>query len=161
MKQKKGVVATGLVTVILYISFVLLIIIFFFIFKLSFGETAVIIESRVSTTDANFQLISFLRSNVDVNGKQMSLAEFIALAENDNSKKDLLKSTAIAIMDKTYGEASCNLMCIGIEKYKSSGCGYAGNYVCSPSTIAVPSYDKKLIPLSLDLGSGPDILSIK
>src|SRR3989338_11691590 len=143
MEHKKGVVATGLTTVMLYFGFVLLIIIFYFIFRITFGETEVKISGYTANADANYQLISILRSRVNVDSTEMNVAELIALYGNDHSKKTVLHQVIYGIIDKSSGDKLCNLMCIDGEQFKSKGCG-SGTYYCKPNSAAVPSYDGKL-----------------
>lgn len=149
MKHKKGVVATGLTTVMLYFGFVLLIIIFYFIFKLTFGETEVKISGYTANADANYQLISVLRSRVNVDGIEMNVAELISLYSDDSTKKAVLEKAILDMLDKSSAKQACTLICIDNEQFKSSGCG-AGTYYCKPNSVVIPSHSGKLIGLSIE-----------
>jgi hypothetical protein len=90
MRSKKGAIVSGLTTVLLYFGFVLLIIIFFFIFKFSKGEIEEKIASYAGNADMNTMLLGYLRSPVAVNGGKTNIAQLIALyeTETDSKKKE-------------------------------------------------------------------------
>ena len=154
MKHKKGVVATGLTTVMLYFGFVLLIIIFYFIFKMTFGETEVKISGYTANADANYQLISILRSKVNVDGIEMNVAELISLYSYDSTKKAVMEKAILDMLDKSSAKPVCTLICIDKEQFRSSGCG-AGTYYCRPNSAVIPSHDGELIGLSIEENSVP------
>ena len=66
MKFKKGFISSGFATVLLYFGFVLLIILFYFVLRLTVGETKVPITGHIGDADTNFEVISYLRTPVTI-----------------------------------------------------------------------------------------------
>jgi len=64
--NNKGFIATGLVSLFVYLGLVLIIILFFFIFKLGLGETTVEIRGLVSDSDSEYVFLNYLRTPIKV-----------------------------------------------------------------------------------------------
>ena len=150
MRNKKGLVATGLTTMMLYFGFALMIILFYFIFRLTLGETEVKISGYISNTDINYQILNYLRTPIVIDGRENNIADLIALSNLDTTKKSLLEKTLQENFDNSFGTANCVVMCINGEKFKGSGCGSLRVYTCPINIMAIPDYKGKLIDISLD-----------
>ena len=86
MRNKHGFVATGVTTIFLYFGFVLLLIIFFFIFKLTLGETEVKISTNIENIDISYQFLNYLRTQYIANGQTLNVADLIGLYKNEEDK---------------------------------------------------------------------------
>lgn len=109
MKNKKGLVVSGLVTILLYFGFVLLLIIFFFIFKLSKGGMEVKITGHIENADLNHMALNYLRAPYILDGRLINMADFIALYNNEKDEKrkkeyydKILKVTKETLDPKEY-----------------------------------------------------------
>lgn len=112
MKNRKGLIASGLATVLLYFGFVLLIIIFFFIFKLAFGELEFKISGHIGNTDSNYEVLNYLRTpiNIKIDDKDIStdMSELIVryfLAQgttNEGKFQELIRSKSKEIFNEKY-----------------------------------------------------------
>ena len=80
--SKKGFVVTGLVSLLVYLGFILIIILFFFIFKLGIGDTVVKTKGIASDTDSEYVFLNYLRTpitvNIDGEEETLNYAELIA-----------------------------------------------------------------------------------
>jgi len=153
--RNKGFLTTSLATVMLYFGVVLLIIVFFFIFKLSKEDTTVRIDSYASDTDKNYRLLNFMRTQIEVDGTMMNMAELIALYKEDDSKKGIFKQNLDQFIKDFYGEEKCSVVCIDGEKFSSAGCK-GRLHACPSESIKIPSYSGKPIGISFN----PDALAL-
>ena len=89
MKNHKGMVVTGLTTMMLYFGTALLIIMFYFLFVFNLGETQVRISGYASNADLNYLLINYLRSTNNFQGQTVTLTDMLVIYETeiDKSKK--------------------------------------------------------------------------
>ena len=141
MKNKKGFITTGLATIFLYFGVAFLIVAFFFIFKLSKGDTTVKIDSYVLDTDKNYRLLNFLRTPIEIDGAKMNMVDLIAIYRLDSSKKDILEQNLNKFIEN-YNGAKCSVICIDGEKF-STGCGNRIN-ACPLDSIKIPGYTKPI-----------------
>ncbi len=90
MDNKKGAIATGLTAILLYLGFVILIIIFFFLFKFVLGQNEVKILGHVDNMDNNLVLANYLRTPYKLDERMSSIGEMLSIYENeyDNSLKN-------------------------------------------------------------------------
>ncbi|MBS3101014.1 hypothetical protein J4204_02690 [Candidatus Woesearchaeota archaeon] len=112
MDNKQGFVVSGLATVLLYFGFVLLIILFFFIFKFAFGEHEVPIKSHISDTDVNYEVLNYLRmptrfkiDDKEINSDMADLIVRYFLAqgtENEAKFQALVREKTKEIFDGKY-----------------------------------------------------------
>jgi len=112
MENKKGAVVSGLTAIFLYFGFILLIIIFFFIFKATKGATEVKISGYIQNTDVNYVILNYLRTpvkfDIDNNKIDTDMADLIIryfFAENtDDIKKyqNLVKKETEKIFNRKY-----------------------------------------------------------
>ena len=150
MRHKKGLVATGLTTMMLYFGFALMIILSYFIFRLTLGETEVKISGYVSNTDINYQLLNYLRTPIVIDGRENNIADLIALSNIDLTKKNILEKTLQENFDNYFGTTNCVVMCINGERFKGSGCGSLRVYTCPINIMTIPDYKSKSIEISLE-----------
>jgi len=61
MINKKGFISSGPATVFLYFGFILLVIIFYFVLRLTIGETKVPISGKIEDVGANYEVLNYLR----------------------------------------------------------------------------------------------------
>lgn len=95
--NKKGFVTTGLVSLLVYLGFVLIIILFFFIFKLGIGDTTIEIKGVSGDADSEYVFLNYLRTPITINienkEEQLTFADIITkyyLAQ-DAEKTEYLK----------------------------------------------------------------------
>lgn len=153
MKNKKSVIATGLTTIFLYFGFVLLLIIFFFIFKVTKEEVNLKIAAHIENSDVNYELFNYLRTPIIFEGKESNIAELIAVMNSDLAKKTSLDNKFLETMNEQF-ESSCAVICINGKQFRGSGCG-SRNYECPTNFVSVPSYSNELIQVSLELDAQP------
>jgi len=99
--NKKGLWAANVyIDSISILAFVLLATLFFVLFSLQGKTTEVSIEGKADEVTSNILLLNYLRTPVEVNNKEMSMSELIALWYWDNDKYDeLLKNESKTILD--------------------------------------------------------------
>lgn len=149
MHNKKGFLATGVTTVMMYLGIFLLIIMFFFVFKLTKEDAEVKIAGHITDVDKNLQLLNYLRTPVIVDGSNLNVAELIALSETDSSKRIILEQKLVELMDASY--STCAIMCINDEKFKSSSCDSGiRDYRCPVDSVFIPGYGGKPIGIRFD-----------
>lgn len=112
MKNKKGAVVSGLTTILVYFGFVLLLIIFFFIFKLSKGGMEVKISGHIQDVDVNYEVLNYLRMPVkfNIDGKEIStemtdlIVKYCLEQDLNNQKKlqNLLQEKSEEIFNEKY-----------------------------------------------------------
>jgi hypothetical protein len=109
MRNKKGAIVSGLTTILLYFGFVLLLIVFFFIFKFSKGGMEVKISNHIANTDLSFIAINYLKTQYILDGEPINMADFLALYKNekDETKRkfyydEILKVTKEIFDPKEY-----------------------------------------------------------
>lgn len=112
MKNKKGAVVTGLTTIFLYFGFILLLILFFFIFKATKENVEVKISGNIEDVDINYEALNYLRMPVkfDFDGKEINtdildliIRYFLAEDTKDRKKnRDLLKKETEEIFNEKY-----------------------------------------------------------
>lgn len=64
MRSKTAFITSGLATLLLYFGFILLVIIFYFILKLTIGESLVKIYGHIGDSDTNYEISNFLKTPV-------------------------------------------------------------------------------------------------
>lgn len=146
--RKKG---SGLTDFFSILAFVLVIIVFYGIFKFTIGGSKFEIPQQSKSIEDSLSLLGILRANVDVDNIEMNIAELIALAYSDTSKKSNLERHLVKIMDDSFGASNCAIFCIGQNQIKTTGCSLnTGYHTCSSDTIQIPAYDGKTIDVSFN-----------
>ena len=110
MKNKKSQVVTGPVMIFLYLGTALLVILFFFIFKLIKSGNDVKIDQMVGHADSNYIIVNYLRSPYNFNGKETNRAELLAHYEYEkdaNIKKNLYDVISLATLDILNQQEYC------------------------------------------------------
>ena len=112
MTNKKGFITSGLATILLYFGFVLLIIIFYFLLKLTIGETDVPISGHIGDSDANFVVLNYLRMPVkykiddkDISTDMSGLIIRYYLEQgtsNEGKFQDLIREKTKEVFDEKY-----------------------------------------------------------
>ena len=145
MRSKKG---TGLTDFFSILTFALIIIVFYFIFKFTFGKTNFELPVEASNVQDSISLLSILRTPVEVDNTEINIAQLIALSKIDSIRNDLLEKVLVKLMDDSFGISACSMICIDGTKIKGSGCGSLELYICSSNTVKIPSYGNEPISLS-------------
>lgn len=146
--NKKG---SGLTDFFSILTFVLVIIVFYGIFKFTIGGSKFEIPQQSKSIEDSLSLLSILRTNVDVDNIEMNVAELVALSYSDPSKKSHLEKHIVKIIDDSFGASDCAIFCIGQNQIKGTGCSLnVGYHTCSGDTMQIPSYDGKTIEVSLN-----------
>ncbi len=125
MAGKKGQISSGLVTLIIYFGFVLLLILFFFIFKLSKGDSEAKILGNVHTADDNYMLMSYLRTPYFLDGRSINTADLLAIyASEKNADKKAFYFQELSRMTKeTFDPLEYCYVPYGISDRLVSGYG--------------------------------------
>lgn len=146
--RKKG---SGLTDFFSILAFVLVIIVFYGIFKFTIGGAKFEIPQQSKSIEDSLSLLGILRTNVGVDNIEMNIAELIALSYSDTSKKSDLERHLVKIMDDSFGASDCAIFCIDQNQIKGAGCDLnVGYHTCSSDTIQIPNYDGKTIEVSLN-----------
>ncbi|MBS3104686.1 hypothetical protein J4234_00345 [Candidatus Woesearchaeota archaeon] len=146
--RKKG---SGLTDFFSILTFVLVIIVFYGIFKFTIGGSKFEIGQQSKSIEDSLSLLSILRTNVNVGNIEMNIAELIALSYSDPSKKSNLENHLIKVMNDSFGASDCAIFCIGQNQIKTTGCSLnTGYHTCSSDIIQIPAYDGKIIEVSLN-----------
>jgi len=157
MKCKRGGISTALLDFWSYIALVIIALVFYGMFTFqasSIRENKII--SYQNSLRSDIQLISYLKVPVIIDGKQITIADFIALSDIDPAKKETLKNTILQNMDRYFGTSACSIICINNDVLKGSGCPSRLSlqvYICPSNYAWIPSYTKNPIRISLDIDS--------
>ena len=145
----------GFVEFFSILAFFLMVLIFYTFFKIFIGSTTYEVGGATSSIEGYESLLSVMRTNIEVDEQQVTIAELMALANQDKDKRPLLEKTLVSIMDETYGTSNCVVICINTEKIKGNGCGAYQVYECPTNYIIIPGYDRIPIEVSFESGSKP------
>ena len=160
---KKGMGLTDLFSILL---FALIIVIFYFLIKISIGSFKYDINGASTKVQEKVDLINFLRTPLNIDGAETDIAQVIALSRIDPSKKEWLKNNVSKyIADSISFSFSnyCSMLCISREKYKgdydewdiysdSKDCASAP---CPSQFAVIPSYNG-LIEVRLGTSEKPE-----
>lgn len=151
--RKKGI---GLTDFFSILAFVLVIIVFYGIFKFTIGGSKFEVAPQSKSIEDTLSLLSILRTNADLDNVKMNVAELTALSYSDTSKKSHLEKNLVKIMDDSFGVSRCAIFCIDKNQIKGSGCSTnTANQVCSNDFIQIPGYYYNPIKVSLKSGIEP------
>ena len=143
--NKKG---SGLTDFFSILVFMLIILIFYTLFKFTLGKSTFELPVQSSNVQDSISLLGILRTPLNVDNSQPSVAELIAISKTDSSKNSVLEKSLIKLMDDSFGTSSCSMICISGAKIQGSGCRLLSTYICSSSTILIPGYDSAPIEVS-------------
>jgi hypothetical protein len=135
-KSKKGFFTDPLVDAFSFIAIVIIIVIFSVIFQLIHTSGAYDIKGAELKLDAETQLLSILRTPIDMNGYKTDIAGYIIYAKGDDKKNELLKQTLEKLLADMVKKTPID--CIDIEfdnthaRGESAGfyLGYARTDLC-------------------------------
>jgi len=145
----------GFVKLFAILAFWMMVLVFYVFLKIFIGNTTYKVTGVVSGIEGYESLLDVLKTSVDINIQQITIAELIALVRHDEEKKTFLEKELVKLMDDVYGTSNCVIMCISNEKIKGSGCGAIGVYQCSINYVTIPGYDKNPIEVSFDPDAQP------
>ena len=107
--KKNGFVTTGIVSFLVYIGVVLVIILFYLIFKLGIGDTTVKISGYSTNTNIEFSLLNFLRTPVDINvgsvKKSVPIGDLVGMmgiAEGSQERAKIFQNAANIFFEEQY-----------------------------------------------------------
>ncbi len=91
--NKKGLIPGAIVDFIGYLSFGVVLLVFFFLFKLPLAHHTGGTVTQTDFTELHAQqfLLNYLRSTVEINGENITMADYIARAY-DSKNKDVLRA---------------------------------------------------------------------
>lgn len=142
------------------IAFVLILLIFYLLFKLTIGSTTFEITTQAGNAADIISLINILKTPVTIDDAKMSIAELIALSQIDTTKKDLMEKKILQIINEAFGMSNCAVICINGRQLNGEGCSDQ-NYACSNKAITIPTYHHKSIEVSFEANSQPLNLYVK
>ena len=151
--DKKG--GMGLTDFFSILTYALFLIVFYLMMKLSIGSVPFELTTQISKVENHASVLNILRTQVAVDGKDINIAELIALSNIDQTKKVFLEKTILQIMDDSFGTSRCIVMCINGKEIKGNGCGSLQSYICSNDVISIPNYDGKLIGVYFEANIEP------
>lgn len=137
------------------IAFMLIILIFFFLFKFTTGKSIFKIDAESSNVEDSISLINILKTEVEYENSKISIAELISASQLDKNKFSFLEKELVKIIDKIFGALECHLLCINGGKIKSSGCRSLEVYRCPGNTIIIPGYNTEPIEISFQSNIEP------
>ena len=122
-KNKRGFITDFIGDFYAFLAFILILILFFILFSLTIsgcegpGIKASIVSEASNELNEEMMMLNYLRTNVDVNGKQMSIAELIAYSDLNNDYNDLEEETIDFLEDideQISGISRCSHVIISI-----------------------------------------------
>jgi hypothetical protein len=150
----------GLTDLFSVLFFAFIIIVFYFLLKLQIGKTSFDLRSDSANIEESLSIINFLKTQVNIEGNKMDIAQAIALSYKDQSKKDWLKQNLGKYIEDTFVSLfsdSCSMICVLKDQYndeydkwekfsESQEC--IENAPCPDAYITIPSYSEKPIVLT-------------
>ena len=109
MANKKAFIASGLMDFYAYMTFILVIIVFFVLFSLGKGEIHSIIKGESGHADTHALLVNYLSTPIEHNGKTITMSDLIILYAEDKSLYNKLETKTAKMLkdffpeDTTYG----------------------------------------------------------
>ncbi|MBI4452424.1 hypothetical protein HY637_03270 [Candidatus Woesearchaeota archaeon] len=101
IKQKKGAIAPILLDFLSYLAFIAVIAIFYLLFTFLTQETNNKIEALQIKTQSSLVLINYLKTPVNVEDKEITIAELIRLWHIDPAKyRFILETSSVEILNK-------------------------------------------------------------
>ncbi|MBT7903498.1 hypothetical protein HN587_06565 [Candidatus Woesearchaeota archaeon] len=121
LKNKKGFIASAIVDLYAYIVFVLVVLVFYFIFKWSADADIVKYEAYTLNNQGNYLVSVYLKLPVDVVSQdtQLTMGELMLLAEGDSDKykPELISQTNI-FLQKFANKDRCYIFFIETANWK-------------------------------------------
>ena len=171
--KKNGFVSTGLVSFLVYIGVVLIIILFYFIFKLGVGDTTVKISGYSADMNAGYALLNYLRSPIEVTidgtKHDVAMADLIALSKvkhkEESARGELGLAKSHEILDSIYGNSKWAVnvcysdtrpidqkcwLYFNMQRWQSTVKGKNGNLL-GESSVFIPGFDNENIEVTLRL----------
>jgi hypothetical protein len=145
LDKKAGMGMTDAVSIIF---FALIVVVFYLLLNAVDDGAVIEIKESTKNVDGQMSLLSILRSPVEVDDVTMTVAELIALSRSEHSKRILMESNLIDMLDKTYGTSKCSIVCIDGRQIHGSGCE-PSSYRCSLTNVLIPTYSKDTIKVSI------------
>jgi len=156
-KNKRGFSTDFIADFFSFLSFILILILFFVIFsstvKISGCQGPGIRVSMVGEANnelnEEMMLLNYLRTNVSVNNEQMSIAELIAYSYLDNNYDELEEKTKEIfgqIDNQIYTTDKCSAVCIDVgnsrvKEIKTEGCeGAIIEQYCQEIKTTIPLF---------------------
>ena len=98
--DRRGFIASSVVDFWAIVAFVIIVIVFFLVFRLGSGHTMEAkIGSRMQETNDDLVLLNLLRTPVDIDDTNITVAELIIGHHLDGSYKDEMRDTIKSILD--------------------------------------------------------------
>lgn len=92
--NKKGFIASTLVDLYAFLLFMFVLLIFYIIFKLGAGTIVYKIEGETANLNGNTLLINYLKTPIEVDGKEIDIAELILIsASSEEHRRELFTVT--------------------------------------------------------------------
>ena len=143
--NKKGM---GLTDFFSIIAFAIILLIFYGLLWLQFGTKTFELKAQLSSMDDSISLMGILRTPVLADGKEMNIADLIALSDADSSKKNLLEKEMSSIIDSYFGLSVCTVFCVNEKHLSAKWCKVPQLYKCPISHTTIPGYNTKPIEVS-------------
>lgn len=119
------------------LAFALLIIIFYLMFRFTVGNTTFQLHSESSEIQDAVSLLGILRTKIEIDSSQMTIAELAALSKTDEAKKKMLEKD----MSKIIGEfTGCAIFCIDDDKIVGKNCNMLERNPCPEFEGYIPGY---------------------
>lgn len=123
-----------------WIVFPLILLIFFFLFNLSFDALEFKIDDTVANTESQIVFLNILKTPVKINEQVISISDLIVLYKLEENKdyKNLLENGLTSILNSTFTD-TCTSICINQEFFVSgSGCSYL-SFECGLFNVQIPN----------------------
>jgi len=147
---KKGMALADLFSILF---FALIIVIFYFLIKISTGKFTYDINGASVKVQEKVDLMNFLKTPVTIDGAQIDIAQAIALSRIDPSIKDWIKNNLGKYLGDSVSfsfSSYCSMVCISREKYEgeydkwdkySDSDDCQANAPCPSQLVVIPSYN--------------------
>ncbi|MBD3355097.1 hypothetical protein GF361_03880 [Candidatus Woesearchaeota archaeon] len=121
-KKAQGIAFT-LVDFWAYVVFVVIILFFFLLFSIkgcdAEKENNQFIKSELSNLDANLILQNYLKTSIEVNGKNITIADLIILSKSNPSFQAILRSKGNKLRNF---QSTCFSLCVDKKIYTFNDC---------------------------------------
>ncbi len=152
-KNKKAQIGFALVDFWAYVVFVVIILFFFILFSIkgcdAEKENNQFIKSELSNLDAKLIMQNYLRTNVEVNNKNMTIADLIILSRSNPSFQAILKTKGNKLRNF---QSACFSLCIDKKIYTFNDCRLH-NPKCTGVKQLIPFPNK---PIEVFLSLNPE-----
>jgi hypothetical protein len=141
IKSKKGFFTDPLVDAFSFIAIVIVIVIFSVIFQLIQASGKYDIKGAEMNLDAGSELLSILRTPIEIDGYKTDIAGYIIYAKGDSKKIAKLSPLLEDLIDDIIKKTSIECIDIEFEGYKrkdritAANLGLAGMYSCSTTGV--------------------------